>query len=128
MLKGLPVKQRKPGGSLPQCGKYSIINIKLYKYEINNTRISKQQHYKMKTKLSSNQLKNENSKQHKCWNYHEYGHCVKECPKRESTKPQISKSKKRRDRYHTIIRQKDTIIDQQKFLIDAYGKRYKKAN
>ena len=68
---------------------------------------------KMKTKLSSSKLKNENSKQHKCWNCHEYGHCVKECPKKESTKPQISKSKKRRERYHTLIRQKDAIINQQ---------------
>ena len=48
----------------------------------------------MKTKLSSSKLKFENSKQHKCWNCHEYGHCAKECPKRESTKPQISKSKR----------------------------------
>ena len=80
----------------------------------------------MKTKLSSSELKNENSKQHKCWNCHKYGHCVKECPKRESTKPQISKSKKRRERYHTLIRQKDAIINQQKFLIDDMTKDIKR--
>ena len=80
----------------------------------------------MKIKLSSSKLKFENSKQHKCWNCHEYGHCVKKCPKRESTKPQISKSKKRRERYHTLIRQKDVIINQQKFLIDDMAKDIKR--
>jgi len=53
-------------------------------------------------------------------------HCAKECPKRESTKPQISKSKKRRERYHTLIRQKDVIINQQKFLIDDMAKDIKR--
>ena len=71
----------------------------------------------MKTRQSSNELKNENSKQHKCWNCHEYGHYTRKCSKKESTKP-ISKSKKRRKRYHTLIAQKDAIIDQQKFIID----------
>jgi hypothetical protein len=71
----------------------------------------------MKTKLSSNELKNENSKQHKCWNCHENGHYTRKCSKKESIKP-ISKSKKRRLRYHTLIAQKDAIIDQQKFMID----------
>ena len=71
----------------------------------------------MKTKLSSNELKNENSKQHKCWNCYEYVHCTRKCSKKESTKP-ISKSKKRRLRYHTLITQKDAIIDQQKSIID----------
>ena len=80
----------------------------------------------MKTKLSSRELKNKNFKQHKCWNCHEYGHCVKECPKRESSKPQISKSKKRREKYHTLIRQKDAIINQQKFLIDDMTKDIKR--
>ena len=80
----------------------------------------------MKTKLLSRGLKNENSKQHKYWNCHEYGHCVKECPKREFTKPQISKSKKRRERYYTLIRQKDAIINQQKFLIDDMTKDIKR--
>jgi len=80
----------------------------------------------MKTKLTSRELKNENSKQHKCWNCHEYGHCAKECPKREFTKPQISKSKKRRERYYTLIRQKDAIINQQKFLIDDMAKDIKR--
>ena len=71
----------------------------------------------MKTKLSSYELKNENSKQqHKCWNCREYGHYVRDCPK-ESTKP-ISKSKKRTLKYQTLITQKDRIIDQQKFIID----------
>ena len=60
------------------------------------------------------------------WNCHEYGHCVKEYPKRESTKPQISKSKKRRERYYTLIRQKDAIINQQKFLIDDMTKNIKR--
>ena len=32
----------------------------------------------------------------------------KNAQKREFTKPQISKSKKRRERYHTIIRQKNS--------------------
>ena len=71
----------------------------------------------MKTKLSSRELKTENSKQHhKCWNCRGYGHYVRECPK-ESTKP-ISKSKRRTLKYQTLITQKDQIIDQQKSIID----------
>lgn len=62
----------------------------------------------MKTKLSSNELKNEDK-----------------CSKKESTKL-ISKSKKRRLRYHTLIAQKDAIINQQKFLIDDLVKDIKR--
>src|SRR3990170_8740718 len=79
----------------------------------------------MKTKLSSYELKNENSKQHKCWNCHEYGHYVRECSKKESTKP-ISKSKKRTLKYQTLITQKDAIIDQQKSIIENLVKDIKR--
>ena len=64
----------------------------------------------MKTRQPSYKLKNENSTQHKCWNCHEYEHYVRECPKRESTKP-ISKSKKRTLKLQILITQKDVIID-----------------
>ena len=79
----------------------------------------------MKTKLSSHEFKNENSKQHKCWNCHKYGHYVRECSKKESTKP-ISKSKKRTLKYQTLITQKDAIIDQQKSIIDNLVKDIKR--
>ena len=50
----------------------------------------------------------------------------KNAQKKESTKSQISKSKKRREKYHTLIRQKDAIINQQKFLIDDMTKDIKR--